>query len=236
MTEKYKESEAGSLKESSQEQSVSQELIRGDSSKQAMQPQENKSKQKTMDLPRIERAVREILYAVGEDPDREGLLETPARVGRMYQEIFAGLHQNPMDVMKIFNEPEHDGMILVSDIPFYSMCEHHLLPFIGKAHVVYIPSGGRILGLSKIARLVDIMSKKPQVQERLTSQIADMMVKALQPQGVAVIVEAEHLCMTMRGIRKPGSITITSALRGLCKTDARSRAEAMSLIKLGEKR
>lgn len=236
MTEKYNESEAGSLKESSQEKLVSQELIQSDSSKQAMQRQEEKSKQKAMDLPRLERAVREILYAVGEDPDREGLLETPARVGRMYQEIFAGLHQNPMDVMKIFNEPEHDGMILVSDIPFYSMCEHHLLPFIGKAHVVYIPSGGRILGLSKIARLVDIISKKPQVQERLTSQIADMMVKALQPQGVAVIVEAEHLCMTMRGIRKPGSITITSALRGLCKTDARSRAEAMSLIKLGEKR
>lgn len=236
MIEKYYESEAGSFKESSPEILVSQELIQSDSSKQAIQRQEEKSKQKPMDLPRIERAVREILYAVGEDPDREGLLETPARVGRMYQEIFAGLHQNPMDVMKIFNEPEHDGMILVSDIPFYSMCEHHLLPFIGKAHVVYIPSGGRILGLSKIARLVDIISKKPQVQERLTSQVADMMVKALQPQGVAVIVEAEHLCMTMRGIRKPGSITITSALRGLCKTDARSRAEAMSLIKLGEKR
>lgn len=235
MTEKYKESEADSLKETSLEQSASHEVTQKDSSAKAMQTQNNNANQKTMDLPRIERAVREILEAVGEDPNREGLLETPARVGRMYQEIFAGLHQNPMDVMKVFNEPDHDGMILISDIPFYSMCEHHLLPFIGKAHVVYIPSGGRILGLSKIARLVDIISKKPQVQERLTSQVADMMVKALQPQGVAVIVEAEHLCMTMRGIRKPGSITITSALRGLCKTDARSRAEAMSLINLGGK-
>lgn len=186
--------------------------------------------EKTMDLPRIERAVREILIAVGEDPNREGLLETPARVARMYEEIFAGLHINPLDVMKVFNESDQDGMVLISDIPFYSMCEHHLLPFIGKAHVVYIPSEGRILGLSKIARVVDIISKKPQVQERLTSQIADIIVKAVHPQGVAVVVEAEHLCMTMRGIRKPGSITITSALRGLCKTDARTRTEAMSLI------
>ncbi|MDW7655564.1 MAG: GTP cyclohydrolase I FolE [Bacillota bacterium] len=183
-----------------------------------------------VDLPRIERAVREILYAIGENPDREGLLETPARVARMYEELFAGLHIDVHDVIKVFHEKDHDEMIMVGDIPFYSMCEHHLLPFIGRAHVVYIPREGRIVGLSKIARIVDVMSRKPQLQERLTSQIADTLVAAVKPMGVAVIVEAEHLCMTMRGIRKPGSLTVTSALRGLCKSDARSRAEAMSLI------
>ncbi len=183
-----------------------------------------------MDYPRIERAVREILEAIGEDPNREGLIETPARVARMYGEIFAGLHLNVEDSIKIFHEKDHDEMILVGDIPFYSMCEHHLLPFVGRAHVVYIPQEGRILGLSKIARIVDVMSRKPQLQERLTSQIADTLVRAVQPMGVAVVVEAEHLCMTMRGIRKPGALTVTSALRGLCKKDARSRAEAMALI------
>lgn len=183
-----------------------------------------------MDMPRIERAVREILLAIGEDPDREGLLETPARVAKMYGEIFAGLHEPIQDSIKVFHEKDHDEMILVGDIPFYSMCEHHLLPFIGKAHVVYIPSEGRILGLSKIARIVDMMSKKPQLQERLTSQIADTIVDAVAPLGVAVVVEAEHLCMTMRGIKKPGSMTVTSSLRGLCKKDARSRAEALALI------
>ncbi len=183
-----------------------------------------------MDYPRIERAVRDILEAIGEDPEREGLKDTPARVARMYGEIFAGLHLNVKDSIRVFNEKDHDEMILVRDIPFYSMCEHHLLPFIGKAHVVYIPQDGRILGLSKIARIVDVMSRKPQLQERLTSQIADTMVEAVQPLGVAVIVEAEHLCMTMRGIRKPGALTVTSALRGLCKKDARSRAETMALI------
>jgi GTP cyclohydrolase I len=185
---------------------------------------------KPMDLPRIERAVKEILLAIGEDPDREGLLETPQRVARMYAEIFAGLHERVEDSIKVFHEKDHDEMIMVGDIPFYSMCEHHLLPFIGKAHVVYIPSEGRILGLSKIARIVDVMSKKPQLQERLTSQIADTIVKAISPMGVAVVVEAEHLCMTMRGIKKPGSMTVTSALRGICKRDARSRAEALALI------
>jgi GTP cyclohydrolase IA len=184
----------------------------------------------TMDYPRIERAVREILEAIGEDPEREGLKDTPARVARMYGEVFAGLHVDVQDMIRVFQEKDHDEMILVGDIPFYSMCEHHLLPFIGKAHVVYIPQDGRILGLSKIARIVDIMSRKPQLQERLTSQIADTLVKAVNPLGVAVVVEAEHLCMTMRGIRKPGSITVTSSLRGLCKKDARSRAEAMALI------
>lgn len=183
-----------------------------------------------VDLPRIERAVREILLAIGENPEREGLVDTPKRVARMYQEIFAGLHVNVEEHFRIFHEKDHDEMILVGDIPFYSMCEHHLLPFLGHAHVVYIPSEGRILGLSKIARIVDTMSRKPQLQERLTSQIADTLVRAVGPQGVAVVVEAEHLCMTMRGIKKPGSMTVTSALRGLCKSDARSRAEAMALI------
>ncbi len=183
-----------------------------------------------IDLTRIEKAVREILLAVGENPDREGLAETPARVARMYSEIFAGLHVDVNSVIKVFNEADHDEMILVGDIPIYSMCEHHLLPFIGKAHVLYIPQDGRILGLSKIARIVDLMSRKPQLQERLTSQIADTLNNSIKPLGVAVVVEAEHLCMTMRGIRKPGSVTVTSALRGLCRKDARSRSEAMMLI------
>ena len=186
--------------------------------------------QPVMDYPRIERAVREILLAIGENPNREGLIETPARVARMYGEVFAGLHLNVQESIKVFNEKDHDEMIMVGDIPFYSMCEHHLLPFIGRAHVVYIPQDGRILGLSKIARIVDVMSRKPQLQERLTSQIADTLMKAVQPLGVAVVVQAEHLCMTMRGVRKPGSITVTSALRGLCKKDARSRAEVLALI------
>ncbi len=185
-----------------------------------------------IDKPRIESAVREILAAIGEDPDREGLQGTPERVARMYEEVFAGLHADPRKEFRIFHEAGNDEMVLVGDIPLYSMCEHHLLPFIGKAHVVYIPKGGRVLGLSKIARLVDLMSRRPQLQERLTSQIADIVMEAAEPHGVAVVVEAEHLCMTMRGVRKPGSRTVTSALRGICKTDARSRSEAMSLIGL----
>lgn len=183
-----------------------------------------------VDQERVRRAVRELLLAIGEDPERPGLLETPDRVARMYDEIFAGLHQDVRNSVKVFDEADHDEMILVGDIPFYSMCEHHLLPFIGKAHVVYIPQNGKILGLSKIARVVDMMSRKPQLQERLTSQIADVIVETVAPMGVAVVVEAEHLCMTMRGIKKPGSVTVTSALRGLCKKDARSRSEAMALI------
>lgn len=184
-----------------------------------------------VDQDRVRKAVTELLYAIGEDPTRPGLLETPDRVARMYEEIFAGLHQDVRDSIKVFDEANHDEMILVGDIPFYSMCEHHLLPFLGKAHVVYIPQKGKILGLSKIARIVDMMSRKPQLQERLTSQIADMIVETVDPMGVAVVVEAEHLCMTMRGIKKPGSVTVTSALRGLCKKDARSRSEAMALIR-----
>lgn len=183
-----------------------------------------------MDLERIENAVREILLAIGEDPEREGLLETPARVARMYQELFSGLHENVEDKLKIFNEPGTEEMILVGDIPFYSMCEHHLIPFIGKAHVVFIPKNGKIIGLSKIARVVDHEARKPQLQERLTASVADIIMAGVKPHGVLVVVEAEHLCMTMRGIKKPGSITVTSAVRGICQTDSKARAEALSLI------
>ena len=184
-----------------------------------------------IDHERLKAAVREMLIAVGEDPEREGLRETPDRVARMYEEIFAGLHKDPRDDVKVFQEESHEEMVVVKNIPLYSVCEHHLLPFIGEAHVVYIPRKGKVMGLSKIARIVDTVAKKPQLQERLTSQIADILMETINPIGVGVIVEAEHLCMTMRGIRKPGSRTITSALRGNIKTDARTRAEAFSLIK-----
>lgn len=190
----------------------------------------NQEYEKSVDLKRIARAVREILEAVGEDPDREGLVETPARVARMYAEVFYGLHHDVHDDIKVFVEPGNDEMILIGDIPFYSMCEHHLLPFHGKAHVVYIPRNGKILGLSKVARIVDTLSRKPQLQERLTSEIADTIQEAVNAQSVCVVIEAEHLCMTMRGIRRPGSKTVTSAMRGGCRTDAKTRAEALSLI------
>ncbi len=183
-----------------------------------------------VDKARIKAAVREILAAIGDDPDREGLIETPDRVARMCDEIFAGLHKDPVDIIKVFHEGDHQEIILVKDIPLYSICEHHLLPFIGVAHVVYIPKKGKILGLSKIARVVDLIAKKPQLQERLTSQVADVIMKSIDPIGVAVVIEAEHLCMTMRGVKKPGSKTVTSALRGSIKTDARTRSEVMSLI------
>jgi GTP cyclohydrolase IA len=184
-----------------------------------------------VDKERVRKAVREILAAIGDDPDRDGLKETPDRVARMYEEIFAGLHKDPKDDIKVFQEENHEEMVLIKDIPIYSVCEHHLLPFVGVAHVVYLPRKGRILGLSKIARIVDTIAKKPQLQERVTSQVADVIMDAINPLGVAVVVEAEHLCMTMRGIKKPGSRTITSALRGIMKTDARTRAEVMSLIR-----
>ena len=183
-----------------------------------------------MDLPKIEEAVGMILEAIGEDTSREGLAETPKRVARMYAEIFSGLHRDIEKDVKVFNEPGNDEMILIGDIPFYSMCEHHLLPFHGKAHVVYIPREGKILGLSKVARIVDTLSRKPQVQERLTSEIADQIIKAVDARSVCVVIEAEHLCMTMRGIRKPGSKTVTSAMRGGCRTDLRTRNEALALI------
>lgn len=183
-----------------------------------------------MDLPRIENAVREILEAIGEDPEREGLQETPQRVARMYAEVFAGLHRDISKDIKTFHGEGNDEMILIGDIPFYSMCEHHLLPFHGKAHVVYIPKDGKIFGLSKVARIVDTLSRKPQLQEKLTSEIADAIEKAVDARSVCVVLEAEHLCMTMRGIRKPGSKTVTSAMRGGCRSDIRTRNEALALI------
>jgi GTP cyclohydrolase IA len=186
----------------------------------------------TFDRERAEAAIRELLCAVGEDPEREGLMDTPRRVARAYQEIFAGLYQEPDDVLaKTFAE-DHEELVLVRDIPMYSVCEHHLAPFHGMAHVGYIPSvDGGVIGLSKIARLVDLYAKRPQVQERLTSQIADAMVRRLSPRGVMVVIDAEHLCMAMRGIRKPGSRTTTSAVRGQFRSNAASRAEALSLIR-----
>ncbi|NMB32834.1 MAG: GTP cyclohydrolase I FolE [Clostridium sp.] len=183
-----------------------------------------------IDKERIKAAVREILIGIGEDPDREGVLETPDRVARMCEEIFAGLHKDPKSVVKVFQEENHEEMVLVKNIPIYSVCEHHLLPFTGTAHVVYIPKRGRVMGLSKLARIVDIIAKKPQLQERLSSEVANVIMESIDPLGVAVVVEAEHLCMTMRGIKKPGSKTVTSALRGNIKTDARTRAEVMALI------
>jgi GTP cyclohydrolase I len=184
-----------------------------------------------IDLGRIEKAVREILEAIGEDPDRDGLQRTPGRVARMYAEIFRGLHEEPVDHLTVTFEADHDEMVLVRDIPLYGACEHHLIPFAGRAHVAYIPGpDGRITGLSKIARLVEGFARRPQVQERLTTQIADALVEALRPDGVLVMIEAEHLCMSMRGVKKPGALTVTSAVRGLFKTNAATRAEAMSLI------
>ena len=187
-----------------------------------------------IDKRRIEAAIKEILIAIGDNPDREGIKETPVRVADMYEEIFSGMFTDTTSLIKTFKERNHDEMIIVKDIPMYSMCEHHLLPFIGAAHVVYIPTDGRILGLSKIARIVDNLAKKPQLQERLTAEIADLIMNHVQPMGVAVIIEAEHLCMTMRGIKKAGSKTVTSALRGIFKSDARTRSEAMSLINSGK--
>lgn len=184
-----------------------------------------------MDKERIKNAVKEILIAVGEDPNREGLLETPKRVANMYEEIFAGLTEDPKQHIKLFDEQSNDEMVIVKDIPFYSMCEHHLLPFFGKAHIAYIPSDNKIIGLSKLARIVDNFAKKPQVQERLTSDVADFLNENLQPKGVAVIMEAEHMCMTMRGARAAGAKTQTSALRGIMRSDAKSRAEVLSLFK-----
>ncbi|MBO4893885.1 MAG: GTP cyclohydrolase I FolE [Clostridia bacterium] len=186
-----------------------------------------------MDKERIEAAVREILLAVGEDPDREGLVETPARVARMYEEIFSGLTEDPKKHLKFFDEPDNDEMVVVRDIPLYSMCEHHLLPFMGKAHIAYIPADGKVIGLSKLARIVGAFARRPQLQERLTAQIADFLYEELSPQGVAVVIEAEHLCMNMRGARASGSQTRTSALRGTMRSDARTRAEVMSLLKGG---
>nr|WP_231713788.1 GTP cyclohydrolase I FolE [Arthrobacter sp. zg-Y916] len=183
-----------------------------------------------VDQPRIERAVREILLAIGEDPDRDGLKQTPSRVAKSYAEIFAGLHQSPTDLLATTFDLDHEEMVLVKDIPFYSTCEHHLVPFHGSAHIGYIPShDGKVTGLSKLARLVDVYARRPQVQERLTTQIVDALMDNLQPVGAIVVIECEHLCMSMRGVRKPGAKTVTSAVRGQLRETA-TRAEAMSLI------
>ncbi|MFT9847558.1 GTP cyclohydrolase I FolE [Aneurinibacillus sp. REN35] len=184
-----------------------------------------------IDHEKIEQAVRMILEAVGENPDREGLLDTPARVARMYEETFAGLTQDPKDYFSVVFSEDHEELVLVKDIPFYSMCEHHLVPFYGMAHVGYIPRGGRVTGLSKLARAVEAVAKRPQLQERITSTVADSIMETLEPHGVVVVVEAEHLCMTMRGVKKPGAKTITSAVRGIFAKDPASRAEVFSLIK-----
>ena len=182
-----------------------------------------------VDQPRIERAVREILAAVGEDPDREGLLETPARVARMYAEMFSGLHEDPRRHLgKAFTE-KYDELVLVRDIAFNSVCEHHLLPFMGQAHIGYIPNG-RVLGLSKLARVVEVVSHRPQVQERMTEEIAGLLEHDLGAKGVAVVIEASHTCMTIRGVRKPGSLCVTSAMKGIFRSNVSSRAEVMSLI------
>jgi GTP cyclohydrolase IA len=184
-----------------------------------------------VDLERAEAAVRELLLAIGEDPDREGLRATPGRVARSYQEIYAGLHVDPSEVLETTFDENHNELVLVKDIPLYSICEHHLIPWHGTAAVGYIPGeSGRITGLSKLARAVDLFAKRPQVQERLTSQVADAVMHRLEPRGVIVVVEAEHLCMSMRGIRKPGARTVTSAVRGIFQEDSRTRSEALSLI------
>lgn len=183
-----------------------------------------------VDQPRIQRAVREILAAIGEDPDRDGLVETPKRVAKAYAEFFAGLHQDPAEILSTTFEIDHEELVLVKDIPFYSTCEHHLVPFHGSAHIGYIPSAeGRVTGLSKLARLVEVFARRPQVQERLTTQIVEALMTHLQPKGAIVVVECEHMCMSMRGVRKPGAKTVTSAVRGQVR-DPATRAEAMSLI------
>jgi GTP cyclohydrolase IA len=185
----------------------------------------------SVDQSRIEQAVREILLAIGEDPERDGLLRTPQRVAAMYAEIFSGLHDEPSRHLTVKFEADHDEMVMVRDIPLFSLCEHHLVPFAGRAHVAYIPGDdGRLTGLSKLARLVEGYARRPQLQERLTTQVADALVDVLEPTGVLVMIEAEHLCMSMRGVKKPGALTITSAVRGLFKTNAATRAEALALI------
>jgi len=182
-----------------------------------------------IDKERIRKAILEILLAIGEDPGREGLVGTPARVAQMYEELFCGLSQDPTEVLRVGFEENHREMVILKDIPFYSMCEHHLLPFHGQAHVGYIPKG-RVVGISKIARLVETLARRPQLQERLTGQVADCIMDSIEPSGVGVVIEAEHLCMTMRGIRKPGSLVVTSANRGIFRTRQETRQEFLSLI------
>ncbi|MGD0748353.1 MAG: GTP cyclohydrolase I FolE [Acidimicrobiales bacterium] len=186
----------------------------------------------SVDADRVRAAVKELLIAIGEDPGRDGLIATPDRVASMYEELFAGLHDDPARHLEVTFAAEHDEMVMVRDIPFASLCEHHLVPFLGKAHVAYIPADdGRITGLSKLARLVDGYARRLQVQERMTTQIADAMEAVLSPRGVLVVIEAEHLCMSMRGVKKPGTVTVTSSVRGLFRSDVATRAEAMQFIR-----
>lgn len=184
----------------------------------------------SVNLEQIENAVRLIIEAIGEDPSREGLLDTPKRVAKMYAEVFSGLNDDPKEYFQTVFGEDHEELVLVKDIPFYSMCEHHLVPFYGVAHVAYIPRGGRVTGLSKLARAVEAVAKRPQLQERITSTIADSIIESLDPHGAMVIVEAEHMCMTMRGVKKPGAKTITSAVRGVFEKDAASRSEVLAFI------
>ncbi|MFA5085707.1 MAG: GTP cyclohydrolase I FolE [Candidatus Omnitrophota bacterium] len=184
-----------------------------------------------MDKKKIEKAVRDILIAVGEDPNRKDLKDTPKRVARMYEEIFAGSELDPEKELEVIFEKEHDEIVLLKNIPLYSMCEHHMLPFVGRAHVAYIPSNNRVTGLSKLVRVVDIFARRLQIQERITTDIADIIMKKLKPRGVMVIIEAEHMCMSMRGVKKPGVMTITSAVRGTFRKNEKTRAEAMALIR-----
>ena len=184
-----------------------------------------------MDKKKIIKAVRDILEAVGDNPKRPDLLDTPRRVVDMYEEILSGISKNPEKELEVLLSEGHDEVVLLKGIPLYSLCEHHLLPFIGKAHVAYVPQGSRVTGLSKLARVVDILSKRLQVQERLTTQIADVIMKKLKPKGVMVVIEAEHLCMTMRGVKKPGTVTVTSAVRGIFRNNSKTRAETLALIK-----
>ncbi|OGX40170.1 MAG: GTP cyclohydrolase I FolE [Omnitrophica WOR_2 bacterium RIFCSPLOWO2_01_FULL_41_12] len=184
-----------------------------------------------MDKKKIEKAIKEILEAIGEDPKRKDLQDTPRRVAEMYEEILSGMHQDPEKELEVILEQKHDEIILLKNIPLYSICEHHLTPFMGRAHLAYIPKQGRVTGLSKLARVVDILSKRPQVQERLTTQIADIIMSKLKPQGCMVIIEAEHLCLSMRGVRKPGTLTVTSVVRGVFKENEKTRQETLALIK-----
>ena len=184
-----------------------------------------------MNKAKIEKAIRDILEAIGENPKRKDLLQTPKRVAEMYEEIFSGINQNPAKELEVILEQKHNEIVLLKNIPLYSVCEHHLLPFLGKAHVAYIPKGGRVTGLSKLARVIDILSKRPQVQERLTTQIAEIIMSKLRPLGVMVVIEAEHLCMSFRGVKKAGALTVTSAVRGIFKDNEKTRSETLALIK-----
>ena len=183
-----------------------------------------------MDKKKIAKAIREILEAVGEDPKRKDIIDTPRRVADMYEEIFSGINKDPAKELEVILDQKHDEIILLKNIPLYSVCEHHLLPFVGKAHVAYIPRQGRVTGLSKLARVVDVLSQRPQIQERLTSQIAEIIMSKLKPQGCMVVIEAEHMCMSFRGVKKPGTLTVTSAVRGIFKKNEKTRAETLALI------